>query len=197
MRHGQVEPRPQLLTYPDSLGGRLSELAGLLDGPLAGLFRGVHVLPPFPSSGDRGFAPVSYEDIDPAFGSWADVERIAADHDVLLDLMINHISRQSPEFRDFERRGRESPCGDLFITLDRSGRTANLRPEDVARIFLHQAQCAVLDRDDRAHWCRRTDLDVIRNRGLVRADRPGRQSPVTRALVTSWLGYSLCMASGS
>ena len=33
MRHGQVEPRPQLLTYPDSLGGRLSELAGLLEGP--------------------------------------------------------------------------------------------------------------------------------------------------------------------
>ena len=59
MQGALVEPRPQLLTYPDSLGGRLPALADLLDGPLAGLFRGVHVLPPFPSSGDRGFAPLS------------------------------------------------------------------------------------------------------------------------------------------
>ena len=44
-----VPPRPQLLTYPDSLGGDLPSLAALLDGPLDGLFRGVHILPPFPS----------------------------------------------------------------------------------------------------------------------------------------------------
>src|SRR6476646_11956545 len=100
--------------------------------------RGVHVLPPFPSSGDRGFAPVSYEEIDPDFGSWADVERIAADHDVLLDLMINHISRQSPEFQDFERRGRESPNAGLFITLDKIWPNGAPPAEDVARIFLRK-----------------------------------------------------------
>ena len=94
-------PAPQLLTYPDSLGGDLRALGGLLDGPLDGLFHGVHILPPFPSSGDRGFAPLTYREIDPRFGTWADVERIAERHDVLLDVMINHISRQSPEFRDF------------------------------------------------------------------------------------------------
>ena len=35
-----VAPRPQLLTYPDSLGGNLRALGQLLDGPLAGLFHG-------------------------------------------------------------------------------------------------------------------------------------------------------------
>ena len=187
MQHGQVEPRPQLLTYPDSLGGRLSGLAGLLDGPLAGLFRGVHVLPPFPSSGDRGFAPVSYEEIDPAFGSWADVERIAADHDVLLDLMINHISRQSPEFRDFERRGRESPFAGLFITLDKIWPNGEPPAEDVARIFLRKPDApfstVTIERTGAgeriwtsfgtADWSEQIDLDV--------------QSSKTRALVTSWL----------
>ena len=74
----RVRPAPQLLTYPDSLGGDLRALGGLLDGPLDGLFGGVHVLPPFPSSGDRGFAPMTYEQIDPRFGTWADIERIAA-----------------------------------------------------------------------------------------------------------------------
>jgi hypothetical protein len=33
-----LQPRPQLLTYPDSLGGDLRALAALLDGPLDGLF---------------------------------------------------------------------------------------------------------------------------------------------------------------
>ncbi len=50
---------PQLLTYPDSLGGDLPAITQLLEGPFAGLFGGVHILPPFPSSGDRGFAPIS------------------------------------------------------------------------------------------------------------------------------------------
>lgn len=48
VRHG-----PQLLTYPDALGGDLASIRRLLDRPLRGLFAGVHVLPPFPSSGDR------------------------------------------------------------------------------------------------------------------------------------------------
>ena len=97
-------PRPQLLTYPDSLGGTLRDIGDLLAGPLDGLFRGVHILPPFPSSGDRGFAPITYDEIEPRFGSWDDIRRISERHDVLLDLMINHISRESPEFQDFPAR---------------------------------------------------------------------------------------------
>jgi sucrose phosphorylase len=97
----RIAPRPQLLTYPDSLGGDLPALVGLLEGPLAGLFRGVHVLPPFPSSGDRGFAPITYDEIDPRFGGWDDIERLARDHDVVLDVMINHISRRIPAFLEF------------------------------------------------------------------------------------------------
>ena len=45
--------RPQLLTYPDSLGGTIGDVTALLRGPLAGRFSSVHVLPPFPSSGDK------------------------------------------------------------------------------------------------------------------------------------------------
>jgi sucrose phosphorylase len=101
------EPRnaPQLLTYPDSLGGDLAAIRRLLDGPFGGLFGGIHVLPPFPSSGDRGFAPLTYRELDPRFGSWEDIRSLARDHDVVLDVMVNHISRQSPEFQGFERQG--------------------------------------------------------------------------------------------
>src|SRR3712207_4846242 len=133
-----IAPRPQLLTYPDSLGGDLRVLGDLLEGPLAGLFRGVHILPPFPSSGDRGFAPLTYDTIDPRFGRWADLRRIGARHDLVLDLMINHISRQSPQFLDFVRRGRRSPWADLFLTLDKVWPDGSPPAADVARIFLRK-----------------------------------------------------------
>ncbi len=54
----RVRNKVQLITYPDSLGGDLRSLAGVLDEHFPGCFEGgIHILPPFPSSGDRGFAP--------------------------------------------------------------------------------------------------------------------------------------------
>jgi sucrose phosphorylase len=129
---------PQLLTYPDSLGGSIASITRLLRGPLADHFAGVHVLPPFPSSGDRGFAPIDYRRVDPAFGDWSDIRDLATDHDVLLDLMVNHISRQSPEFQDFEQHGRASAHADLFITIDKIWPGGDPPAQDVARIFLRK-----------------------------------------------------------
>jgi sucrose 6(F)-phosphate phosphorylase len=180
---------PQLLTYPDSLGGDLAAIRQLLDGPLAGLFSGVHVLPPFPSSADRGFAPLDYREIDPRFGTWADIRALAADHDVLLDLMVNHISRQSPEFRDFARRGRRSETADLFITLDKVWPDGHPPADDVARIFLrkpeHPFSTITLEETGEqetvwtsfgtADWSEQVDLDL--------------RSPVTRRLIADWLAW--------
>jgi sucrose phosphorylase len=129
---------PQLLTYPDSLGGDLASIRELLDGPFRGLFGGVHVLPPFPSSGDRGFAPLTYAQIDQRFGSWADIRALATDHDLVLDVMVNHLSRQSPEFADFQQRGPASPYADLFMTVDKVWPDGEPPAEDVTRIFLRK-----------------------------------------------------------
>lgn len=131
-----VPPRPQLLTYPDSLGGDLRALGDLLDegGPLDGLFRGVHILPPFPSSGDRGFAPITYDEIESTFGTWADIERIAGRYDVVLDVMINHLSRRSPEFREFAEWGRSASSADLFLTIDKVWPDGDPPADDLARL---------------------------------------------------------------
>ncbi len=180
---------PQLLTYPDSLGGSLAAIDGLLRGPLDGLFAGIHVLPPFPSSGDRGFAPTTYLEIDPRFGSWDDIRRLAERHDVLLDVMVNHISRRSPEFEDFVRRGRRSPQADLFITLDKIWPNGDPPASDVARIFLRKpggpfSEVEVQETGTRERvwtsfgsreWSEQIDLDMT--------------SPVARGLVTSWLRF--------
>ena len=88
--------------------------------------------------------------------------------------MINHISRQSPEFRDFERHGRASPSADLFVTLDKVWPTGD-PPDDGRRPDLPpQAEPAVLDHHDRGHRPARARLDVLRVRRLVGADRSRR-----------------------
>lgn len=134
-----IKNQVQLITYPDSLGGNLKTLHELLLTYFADIFKGgVHILPPFPSSGDRGFAPLTYEEIDPRFGSWQDIRRIGADFDILIDLMVNHISRQSPYFQDFARKGRQSAYADLFITLDKIWPGGQPAREDVERIFLRK-----------------------------------------------------------
>ena len=182
-----VAPRPQLLVYPDGLGGDLGTLAAFLEGPLAGVFSGVHILPPYPSSGDRGFAPVTYDAIDPRFGTWDDVRRIGQSHDVMLDLMINHISRQSPEFRDFQRHGRRSAAADLFITLDKVWPNGEPPPDDVGRIFLRKPESPfttitveatgeqerVWTTFGTSRWSEQIDLDV--------------NAPAARALIVDWL----------
>jgi sucrose phosphorylase len=129
---------PQLITYPDSLGGSLAALDQILATRLSGLFSGVHILPPFPSSGDRGFAPTTYAEIDPRFGTWSDIARIATGRDVGLDLIVNHLSRRSAEFLDFERVGRGSPFADLFVTLDKLWPDGRPDPADLARIHLRR-----------------------------------------------------------
>lgn len=134
-----VPNRPQLLTYPNSLGGTIADVAALLRGRLDGLFSSVHILPPFPSTADRGFAPVTYGRIDPAFGDWGDVEDLARTHGVLLDLMVNHISRHSPEFEAFARDGWSAPTADLFISPAKVWPGGAPPPEDLARLFLRRS----------------------------------------------------------
>jgi sucrose phosphorylase len=131
--------KTQLISYADSLGEGLHGLGELLGGELAGLFPGgVHILPPFPSSADRGFAPTTYFEIEPRFGTWEDMRSIARRCPVIVDLMVNHISRQSEYFKDFARHGRASKHADLFITTDKIWPSGIVPPGDVAKIFLRK-----------------------------------------------------------
>lgn len=112
----------QLITYVDRLsGGGFAELTALLRGPLAGLFAGVHVLPFYdPIDGaDAGFDPSDHTRVDARLGDWSDVTSLAAETDLMADLIVNHISRESPQFRDFLTQGAASPFAELFLTRER------------------------------------------------------------------------------
>jgi sucrose phosphorylase len=111
----------QLIAYADRLGGSLTGLRRLLDGPLAGAFGGVHVLPFYrPYDGaDAGFDPDDHLAVDPRLGTWDDVAALAHGRDVVADLIVNHVSDRSAAFRDVVERGDASPSAGMFLTYDR------------------------------------------------------------------------------
>ena len=136
-----IKNQVQLITYPDSLGGDLKNLNTILKKYFKDIFKGgIHILPPFPSSGDRGFAPLTYLEIESQFGSWDDIRAIGENFDIMLDMMVNHISRQSEFFQDFLKKGRKSSYSDLFITLDKIWKENHPSKEDFAKIFLRRTE---------------------------------------------------------
>ena len=117
-----MKNQAHLIAYVDRLpGGTFRDLRQLLNGPLNGVFGGVHVLPFFhPIDGaDAGFDPIDHTLVDPRVGTWADVAALAADTDVIADLIVNHVSRRSPRFLDFDARGPDSRYAGMFLTCSR------------------------------------------------------------------------------
>ena len=111
----KIKNEIMLITYADSLGENLTDLKEVLDEYYGCAIGGVHILPFFPSSGDRGFAPMRYDIVDEAFGTMEDVKEISKNNYLMYDFMVNHISRQSEFFKDFEEKKDESKYNDFFI----------------------------------------------------------------------------------
>jgi len=110
------------VTYVDRLsGGGLRELRGLLDGKFRCIFGGIHLLPFFrPIDGaDAGFDPVDHTEVDFRLGDWNDVRGFSEEFELVADLIVNHISSESPQFEDFSRRGEDSPVAGMFLTYGR------------------------------------------------------------------------------
>ncbi len=117
-----MKNKVQLITYVDRLsGGGLGDLKRMLEGSLAGLFGGVHLLPFFdPIDGsDAGFDPIDHTSVDTRLGTWNDVRELSGIVNVMADVIVNHMSDASPQFLDYSRLGTDSSFNGLFLTLDR------------------------------------------------------------------------------
>ncbi len=165
----KIKNQAMLITYSDSLGKNLKELKQVLEGPLKDTVGGVHILPFFPSSGDRGFAPMDYTKVDPAFGDWSDVEALAEDYYLMFDFMINHISAKSPYFLDFLEKKDESAYADLFIRYKNFWPNGEPTQEDVDLIYKRKPRAPYriaqfADGTEEKVWCtfdeQQIDLDV-------------------------------------
>ena len=110
-----------LNAYPDSMGGRLTELIRQLEKPeMRGAFRSFYILPSvFHTDLDRGFSVISY-DLNQQLTAWDDLEHLRAlDIDLKLDFILNHLSVLSPQFQDILKNGDNSEYRDFFIDWNR------------------------------------------------------------------------------
>ena len=122
-----IKNKIMLITYADSMGHNLQDLHRILNTYFSDAIGGVHILPFFPSSGDRGFAPIDYHKVDESFGSWEDILALSRDYYLMYDYMINHISAHSSYYQDFLQKKDASEYRDLLSAIRISGKTGSRR----------------------------------------------------------------------
>ncbi|MGV0961249.1 MAG: sucrose phosphorylase [Limnohabitans sp.] len=111
----------QLITYVDRFGGQtLTELQQLLTGPLEGAVGGVHLLPFFHKidGADAGFDPIDHTRVDERLGDWKDIAALSKHMGVMADVIVNHMSCESPQFLDYSQKGCDSEYDGLFLTME-------------------------------------------------------------------------------
>ena len=109
-----------LITYGNSIREQgkhpLHTLQDFLHTYLKDVVSAVHILPFFPYSSDDGFAVIDYLRVDPELGDWPDVQAIAEDFKLMVDLVINHASSQSHWFKNFQYG--KDPGRDYFFQAE-------------------------------------------------------------------------------
>lgn len=113
-----VKSKVQLITYVDRLsGGDLSDLGELLNGSLKDLFGGIHLLPFYEKidGEDAGFDPIDHCQVDKRLGDWAGIKKLSSNYNLMVDLIVNHISSDSAQFQDYLLNGKESKYSGMFL----------------------------------------------------------------------------------
>lgn len=96
-----IDIRPMLNAYPDSLGGNLSSIGEFLsDAKVKGAFSTFYILPSmFHSDLDRGFSVIDYE-LEESMTTMDDLRTLRSlGIDLKLDFVLNHLSVNSPQFQ--------------------------------------------------------------------------------------------------
>lgn len=106
-----------LNAYPDSIGYKLSDTVKMLQLPeFKDVFSLFYVLPTFFNSDlDRGFSVIDYN-LNDDLVSKEDLKKLK-DLNILLkfDIVLNHLSVTSPQFKDLLKNGENSKYKDFFI----------------------------------------------------------------------------------
>lgn len=142
---GTLSERESLLiSYGDSIVGPgkkpLQYLKQFLDDQCAGVISAVHVLPFYPFSSDDGFSVIDYRAVRDDLGDWQDIQSIAEDYRLMVDLVINHISAESDWFQEYCRGERPNyfieACADDDLTqVTRPRASPLLRPTETSNGF--------------------------------------------------------------
>lgn len=113
-----------LITYGDSLkrpGAKelpLETLRRFTSNLMEDVISTIHILPCFPYSSDDGFSVIDYAQINPELGDWQQIRELGKAFKLMFDLVLNHISAQSPWFKKY--LAGEKGFEELAIEMDPS-----------------------------------------------------------------------------
>ncbi|MDX1346826.1 MAG: sugar phosphorylase [Thiomicrorhabdus chilensis] len=109
-----------LITYGDSIVQEgvepLETLQLFLKTYIKKAINNVHILPFFPYSSDDGFSVIDYTMVNPDLGDWHHIEALEKEYDLMFDLVINHISRESLWFTDY--KANIPPYNQFFVEME-------------------------------------------------------------------------------
>ena len=169
----KLQNKIMLITYADSLGKNLNELHAVLNKHYSKAVGGVHILPFFPSSADRGFAPMRYDKVDEKFGTFEDIDELGKDYYLMFDFMVNHISAHSEYFQDYLKNKENSEYKDFFITYKDFWENGEPTNEQVDMIYKRKPRAPYIeaefaDGSKEKIWCtfceEQIDLDVTKQK---------------------------------
>ena len=168
-----LQNKIMLITYADSMGKNLKELHEVLNKYYKDAISGVHILPFFPSSADRGFAPMCYDKVDETFGDFSDIEEMGREYYLMFDFMVNHISAQSEYFQDFLKNKENSLYKDMFIRYKEFWKNGEPTQEQIDKIYKRKPRAPYIeaefaDGSKEKIWCtfctEQIDLDVTKEK---------------------------------
>ncbi|MBR1640731.1 MAG: glycosidase [Butyrivibrio sp.] len=116
-----VDNGPMLNAYPDSCGGRLSDIVSVLSlDEFKDVFQSFYILPSiFNTDLDRGFSVIDYN-INEEMADKEDIDKLSElGIDLKLDFILNHASVLSPQFQDLLKNGENSRYKDFFINWNK------------------------------------------------------------------------------
>jgi glycosidase len=109
-----------LIAYPDHFQEPntppLQSLRHFCTAYLKDIVTGLHILPFFPYSSDDGFSVIDFYQVDPRLGTWEDIQALARDFVLIVDLVLNHTSTQCPWFQSYLRG--DDAFRDFYIRAD-------------------------------------------------------------------------------
>ena len=131
-QNNEINNGVMLNAYPDSIGTKFSDTVAMLKMPeFKDAFSLLYVLPTFFNSDlDRGFSIIDYN-INKDLVDTNDLNDLnALDIKLKFDIVLNHLSVGSPQFKDLLQKGDKSVFKDFFINWNEFWEGYGVKNED-------------------------------------------------------------------
>ena len=131
-QNNEINNGVMLNAYPDSIGTKFSDTVAMLKmSEFKDVFSLLYVLPTFFNSDlDRGFSIIDYNINKDLVDTNDLIDLNALDIKLKFDIVLNHISVGSPQFKDLLQKGDKSAFKDFFINWNEFWEGYGVKNED-------------------------------------------------------------------